>query len=223
MNSVHLVGHLGADPEVRFTNDGKAVANIRVATNEGKDQVEWHRVTCWEKTAELVAEYCKKGKLVGVIGRLRTSEYEDKDGVKRWSTEIVANRVEFLGGRQDGDAAPAGDNDAPPAAAPRASSAPRASAGSAPTNFPNYGRGKNGPIAGASQEDLDYYAAGARRTLADQNKARWHDNERALLDAIEAEQARQTGGPRTGDSRGPEWERRPQPGAPGPSDDDIPF
>jgi len=101
-----------------------------------------------------------------------------------------------------------------PAPAPAARPAP---SGAAPTNFPNYGRGKNGPIAGASQEDLSYYANGCRRTLADANKSRWHDGERALLAAIEAEQARQSGGQPAGGSR-------PPPGSSGgPSDDDIPF
>lgn len=117
--------------------------------------------------------------------------------------------------------------EARPAPAPAARPAP---SGALPTNFPNYGRGKNGPIAGASQEDLDYYAAGCRRTLADQNKARWHDTERALLDAIVAEQARQgssgqssAAAPRPtfmgAPMRTPMFRDEP----PGPTDDDIPF
>lgn len=190
MNSVHLVGHLGADPELRFTPAGKAVANIRVATNEGKDQTEWHHVVCWEKTAELVGEFCRKGKLVGVQGRLQTREYTDKEGVKRWATEIVANRVEFLGGKQDGDAAPASGD----ALAERSSAAPasssRASSGSLPTTFPNYGGAKNEPIAGAAEKDLEFYAGRARQTLADPEKSKFHAKERLLLEAIDAERGR---------------------------------
>lgn len=90
--------------------------------------------------------------------------------------------------------------------------------GGAPTAFPNYGRGKNGPIAGASADDLSYYAAGCRRTLADANKARWHDKEKELLAVIEAEMARQgTAAPR------PAFTDAPRDQPPPPSDDDIPF
>jgi len=120
-------------------------------------------------------------------------------------------------------------------AAPAYGSAPRSSGGG-PTNFPNYGRGKNGPIAGASSEDLGYYANGARRSLADPSKARWHDKERELLAVIEAEMQRQglpTGGEGGGGARPrPSFmQNEPGPGTraggndepPPVSDDDIPF
>lgn len=120
-----------------------------------------------------------------------------------------------------GEAVPAARSAAPAPAA--------RSSGPVPTTFPNYGRNKNGPIAGASDEDLQYYAAGARRSIADPSKSRWHDNERALLAAIEGEMARQPGGQAQGAPRpafmdapgGAQSSFRDEP--PGPSDSDIPF
>jgi len=104
VNKVILVGHLGADPEIKYTPSGLAVANFRVATNERsgqgdqrKDTVEWHRVVVWDKLAERCNQYLKKGRQVYVEGRLRTRSWDDKDGNKRFSTEIVAHTVQFLG------------------------------------------------------------------------------------------------------------------------------
>lgn len=105
LNQVTLVGNLGRDPEVRFTAGAQAVANFSIATSEkwkdkeGKQQerTEWHRIVAWGKLAELCGEYLKKGKQVAVVGKLQTREWE-KDGVKRYSTEIVARDVVFLGG-----------------------------------------------------------------------------------------------------------------------------
>lgn len=110
MNKVILIGNLGADPEMRTTSSGKATAELRVATNEGKDRVEWHRVICWEKQAELCGQYLAKGSRVGIDGRIQTRSYDDKDGNKRYVTEIVAFNVEFLspkGEAQDADEKPA--------------------------------------------------------------------------------------------------------------------
>lgn len=103
VNKAIIVGHLGSDPELRYTATGKAVANFSVATNstwknadgEKQESVEWHRVTVWLKLAELVAEYCKKGAHVYVEGRLQTNSY-DKDGVTVYSTQIVAEDILFL-------------------------------------------------------------------------------------------------------------------------------
>jgi len=113
INRVTLVGNLGQDPELRNTNGGMAVCNLSVATTHRakdrdgnyQDQVEWHRVSCFGKTAENVNRYCRKGRQVYVEGRLQTRSWE-KDGVKRYSTEIVAQEVKFLGrgegeGRQE--------------------------------------------------------------------------------------------------------------------------
>lgn len=104
-NQAILTGNLGADPELRHTQGGQAVANFRMATNEswtdkdGKKQedVEWHRIVVWGKQAELCAEFLAKGRQVQVIGKIRTREWTDKEGKKQYTTEIVATNVVFLG------------------------------------------------------------------------------------------------------------------------------
>ncbi|MEW6430909.1 MAG: single-stranded DNA-binding protein [Myxococcota bacterium] len=106
VNKVILIGNLGADPEVRFTPGGQAVANFRVATNESwtdkngqkQERTEWHRIVVWGKLAELCGEYLKKGRQAYIEGRLQTREWTDKEGKKNYTTEIVANTVQFLGG-----------------------------------------------------------------------------------------------------------------------------
>lgn len=107
VNKAILVGHLGKDPEVRFTNTGSAVANFSIATSEvwndreGKRQerTEWHNIVVWGKQAELCGQYLAKGRQVYVEGGIRTRSYDDKTtGAKRYVTEIVAQRVQFLGG-----------------------------------------------------------------------------------------------------------------------------
>ena len=115
VNKAILIGNLGADPEVRFTPGGQAVANFRIATSESwkdkegnkQEKTEWHRIVVWGKLAELCGEYLKKGRQAYVEGRLQTREWTDKEGKKNYTTEIVANQVTFLGGR-DGAAAGAG-------------------------------------------------------------------------------------------------------------------
>lgn len=100
VNKVILLGNLGRDPELRYTQSGKAVASLSLATStrdkEGQDRTEWHRVTAWDKLAELVARLCSKGTKVYVEGRLQTREYTDGDGNRRFSTEIVAREMVFL-------------------------------------------------------------------------------------------------------------------------------
>jgi single-strand DNA-binding protein len=106
VNKVIVIGNLGRDPELRYTQNGQAVANFTVATNENwtnkagerEERTEWHRVVAWGRVAELCAEYLAKGRTVYVEGRLQTREWEDKEGQKRRSTEIVAQTVQFLGG-----------------------------------------------------------------------------------------------------------------------------
>lgn len=107
INKVILIGNLGADPEVRFTPSGQAVANFRIATSESwndktsgqkQERTEWHRIVVWGKLAELCGEYLKKGRQCYVEGRLQTREWTDKEGKKNWTTEVVANTVQFLGG-----------------------------------------------------------------------------------------------------------------------------
>ncbi len=120
LNKVMLIGRLGADPEIRYTQNGTAVATLSVATNfrvkrgeEWEDQTEWHRVIAWNRLAEIASEYMNKGTKVYVEGRLQTRSWEDANGNKRWTTEIVARDISMLCGR--GEAAGSGGGDlAPP-------------------------------------------------------------------------------------------------------------
>jgi single-strand DNA-binding protein len=106
LNKVFLIGNLGRDPEVRFTEGGQAVANFSIATTDTwndkagqkQERTEWHRIVAWGKTAELCGEYLKKGRQVHVEGRLQTREWE-KDGQKQKTTEVIASHVTFLGGK----------------------------------------------------------------------------------------------------------------------------
>ena len=103
VNKVTIAGNLGNDPILNYTSNAKAVANLSVATNrvykdaEGKQHkdTQWHRVVVWGKTAENCKKYLSKGRSVYVEGRLQTRSFEDKDGVKRWTVEVVAERVQF--------------------------------------------------------------------------------------------------------------------------------
>src|ERR1700674_2439902 len=116
VNKVILVGRLGRDPETRFTGGGQAVANFSLATDEtykdknGERQkrTEWHKITVWGKQAEIAQQYLKKGSLVYVEGRIQTREWQDKEGQKRTSFEIVANNFRMLGSRAEGAAAGGG-------------------------------------------------------------------------------------------------------------------
>jgi len=111
INKVILIGNLGADPEVRYTAGGSAVANVRLATTdawkdkqsgEQQERTEWHRVVFFGRLAEIVNEYLRKGAQVYVEGRLQTRKWEDRDGNERYTTEIVANEMQMLGGRGAG-------------------------------------------------------------------------------------------------------------------------
>jgi len=117
LNRVILLGNLGKDPEVRYTQGGTTVANLRIATNERrpdgqggwKDETEWHSVVLFGKQADLAKQYLSKGRTVLIEGSLRTRQWQDKEGQKRWSTEIVAQNMRFVGGRGGaGGGAPAG-------------------------------------------------------------------------------------------------------------------
>ena len=119
VNKAILIGNLGADPEVRFTPGGQAVANFRIATSENwtdkngqkQERTEWHRIVVWGKLAELCGQYLKKGRQCYVEGRLQTREWTDKEGKKNYTTEVVANQVTFLGGRGEGGGGPRGGDD----------------------------------------------------------------------------------------------------------------
>ena len=110
LNKVLLIGNLGKDPEVRYTPGGQAVANFNIATNEAwtdkggqkQERTEWHRIVVWGKVAELCGEYLSKGRQVYIEGRLQTREWNNKEGVKQYTTEIVANQVLFLSGGERG-------------------------------------------------------------------------------------------------------------------------
>ncbi|MGD9000714.1 MAG: single-stranded DNA-binding protein [Granulosicoccaceae bacterium] len=138
VNKAIILGHLGRDPEVRYTANGGAVANITVATTEAwrdkasgeqQEKTEWHRVVFFGRLAEIVGEYLKKGSQVYIEGRLQTRKWQGNDGQDRYTTEIVANEMQMLGGRSGGGAggggysqdsnqggsAPGNDYGAPPA------------------------------------------------------------------------------------------------------------
>lgn len=111
INKVILIGNLGNDPEVRYMPQGGAVANITVATseswtdkatNERKEQTEWHRVVIYQRLAEIAGEYLRKGSKVYIEGRLKTRKWQDQQGVERYTTEIIANDLQMLDGRGDG-------------------------------------------------------------------------------------------------------------------------
>lgn len=132
VNKAILVGHLGRDPEIRYAASGAAIANVSLATSESwkdkttgenTERTEWHRVVFFGRLAEIVGEYLKKGSQVYVEGRIQTRKWQDKDGNDRYTTEVVANEMQMLGGRGgsgggDTPAASADSNDsggAPPA------------------------------------------------------------------------------------------------------------
>jgi single-strand DNA-binding protein len=141
VNRVTLIGHLGADPEVRYTPSGAPVASFRIATSENwtdkegqkQTRTEWHRIVVWNKLAELCGEYLSKGRQVYLEGRLQTRQWDDRDGNKRYTTEIVAREVVFLGSRGDGAPAARRTEEGAPA-----STAANTGSGAADTGF-DYG------------------------------------------------------------------------------------
>ncbi len=109
VNKVILVGNLGSDPEIRYTGNGAAVANISIATTESwrdkqsgeqQERTEWHNIVAWGKLADFTQNYLKKGKLIYVEGRLQTRDWTDNQSVKHWKTEIVANTIQFMEPRE---------------------------------------------------------------------------------------------------------------------------
>jgi single-strand DNA-binding protein len=110
VNKVILIGYLGADPDMRYTPSGAGVCELRLATSESwkdkngrrQERTEWHRIVVWGKTAEICAKYLAKGRQVFIEGRIQTRTYDDKEGQKRYITEIIANDVQFLSSGRDG-------------------------------------------------------------------------------------------------------------------------
>lgn len=112
INKVILIGNVGKDPETRYMQNGKAVCNFSVATSEGwtdrntgdkQERTEWHNVVLYDKLAEIANEYLKKGSQVYIEGSLRTRKWQDKEGKDRYTTEIVGQTMQMLGGRREGD------------------------------------------------------------------------------------------------------------------------
>jgi len=116
VNKVILIGNLGRDPELRHTTSGTPVANFTMATTdrwtdpagERKEKTEWHRIVCWGKQAEISGEYLRKGKQVYIEGSLQTREWTDRDGNKRYTTEVRCQRMQMLGSRSDRETEPRG-------------------------------------------------------------------------------------------------------------------
>ncbi len=111
VNKVILVGNLGRDPEVRYSPDGAAICNVTLATSsqwkdkntgERREETEWHRVVFYNRLAEIAGEYLRKGRAIYVEGRLKTRKWQSKDGQDRYTTEIVADQMQMLGGREEG-------------------------------------------------------------------------------------------------------------------------
>ncbi len=161
LNKVMIIGRLGRDPELKYTQSGQPVCNLNVATDEGyvKDgqrieKTEWHRIVVWGKQAETVANYLAKGRLVYVEGKIETRKWQDKDGQDRYTTEIKADRVQFLdskgGGGED-------SQDAPRSQAPRR--APAKPAGrKEPGDFPpeDDGLGPAFPSEAGGMDDVPF-------------------------------------------------------------------
>ena len=130
LNKVSLIGNLGKDPEIRYAPSGSAICNITIATSrvskdktsgEKQEQTEWHRVVMFDRLAEIAGEYLKKGKSVYIEGRLQTRKWTDKEGVEKYSTEIIAQEMTMLGGREGGGGGGGSDTDmgSAPASSPR--------------------------------------------------------------------------------------------------------
>ncbi|OAE52847.1 single-stranded DNA-binding protein [Achromobacter insolitus] len=153
VNKVILVGNLGRDPDVRYSPDGGAICNMSVATTsswkdkasgEKREETEWHRVVFYGRLAEIAGEYLKKGRPVYLEGRLKTRKWQDKDtGADRYSTEVIADQMQMLGGRDEGSGVGGGYDDTPrPQSAPAQRQAPQGNeyanqrGGSAPQSTP---------------------------------------------------------------------------------------
>jgi single-strand DNA-binding protein len=151
VNKVILIGHLGADPETRAMPSGSSVANLRIATTESwrdkqsgeqQERTEWHRVALFGRLAEIASEYLRKGSQVYIEGSLRTRKWQDKQGNERYSTEIVGNEMQMLGGRGGGGGG------APAAGGGAAGGMPR-------EPLPEYAGPGGGGAGGGEREDFD--------------------------------------------------------------------
>jgi single-strand DNA-binding protein len=160
VNKVILVGNCGRDPEVRYAPSGSAIATVSIATSSKRkdkasgemiEDTQWHRVTFYDRLAEIAGEYLKKGRSVYIEGRLKYGKYTDKDGVERNTTDIVANEMQLLGGREGGGMGGGGGGDDGYSQAPR--SAPPAR--SAPASRPAPAPAASKPASGFDDMDDD--------------------------------------------------------------------
>ncbi len=160
VNKVILIGNLGGDPEVRYTPNGAAVANVSLATNESwtdrsgerQERTEWHRLVLWSKLAEIAGQYLRKGSKVFVEGRLQTRSWDDQSGQKRYTTEVVVNDMQMLDGRGEGG----GPGGPPP---PGGASDGGATGGDFPPTGEAggpQGGGAGGPQSPAEDDDLPF-------------------------------------------------------------------
>jgi len=156
VNKVILIGHLGADPETRAMPSGSSVANLRIATTESwrdkqsgeqQERTEWHRVALFGRLAEIAGEYLRKGSQVYIEGSLRTRKWQDKQGNERYSTEIVGNEMQMLGGRGAAGAGATGASAGASGGAPREPMPDYAGSGG--------GGGAGGGVSGGEREDFD--------------------------------------------------------------------
>ena len=166
VNKVILLGNLGRDPETRYTTGGDAVTNLRIATTETwkdkngdkQEKTEWHSVVLFGRQAEIAGEYLKKGRSVFIEGRLQTRKYTDKEGVEKYATEIVGDRMQLLGGPRDGGGAGGGAEDEPSGGERRAPSrgSSSGSGGGGSSRGPSDKGGVGGSGGGAKKsEDFD--------------------------------------------------------------------
>ena len=160
INKVILVGNLGADPETRAMPSGSTVANLRIATSESwrdkqsgeqQERTEWHRVVLFGRLGEVAAEYLKKGSQVYIEGSLRTRKWQDKQGVERYSTEIVGNEMQMLGGRGGGGGM-GGESGGSRSSGQGAGGSPSGGPGSADP-FPEYSHSES--PSGGARDDFD--------------------------------------------------------------------
>ena len=160
VNKVILVGNLGRDPEVRYTPEGSAICNVSIATTsnwkdkasgERREETEWHRVVFYNRLAEIAGEYLRKGRPVYVEGRLKTRKWQNKEGVDQYTTEIVADQMQMLGGRGEMGDAGAGGGAGGGFDSPGAGSAPA----SRPARAPQAQRPAAPAAGGANLADMD--------------------------------------------------------------------
>jgi len=162
VNKVILLGNLGRDPETRYTTGGDAVTNLRIATTETwkdkngdkQEKTEWHSVVLFGRQAEIAGEYLKKGRSVYIEGRLQTRKYTDKEGVEKYATEIVGDRMQLLGGPRDGASGGAGD-DEPSGGERRAPAREKSGGGGGSSRGSGGGSSSGGGGGGKKSEDFD--------------------------------------------------------------------